>query len=95
MNRADDIDSDVMRAGAARAKLTLTDHELADRVGWFTQVRWVIGVGAKVAAGSVVLKDVPPHCTVAGVPARVIGRPHADKPALEMDQSLPNGEQEI
>ena len=50
----------------------------------------VIGAGAKVAAGSVVLKDVPPHSTVAGVPARVIGRPRADKPALEMDQSLPN-----
>ena len=27
---------------------------------------------------------------VAGVPAKVIGRPRAEKPALEMDQSLPN-----
>lgn len=31
-----------------------------------------IGEGAVVAAGSVVNKDVPPHCLVAGVPARVI-----------------------
>ena len=29
-----------------------------------------IGVGAKIAACSVVLKDVPPHTTVAGIPAR-------------------------
>ncbi len=47
-----------------------------------------VGEGAKVAAGSVVLEDVPPHCTVAGVPARVVGRPHVERPALEMDQSL-------
>ena len=31
-----------------------------------------IGEGAVVAAGSVVNKDVPPHCLVAGVPAKVI-----------------------
>lgn len=31
-----------------------------------------IGEGAVVAAGSVVNKDVPPHCLVAGVPARVV-----------------------
>lgn len=50
-----------------------------------------IGEGAKVAAGSVVLKDVPPHSTVAGVPAKVV-RYHADdQPALEMDQDISNG----
>lgn len=31
-----------------------------------------IGDGAVVAAASVVTKDVPPHCLVAGTPARVI-----------------------
>jgi len=31
-----------------------------------------IGRGAKVGAGSVVLTNVPPHTTVAGIPARVI-----------------------
>ena len=34
-----------------------------------------IGVGAKVGAGSVVLQNVPAHCTVAGVPAVIVGRP--------------------
>jgi serine O-acetyltransferase len=48
-----------------------------------------LGEGSKVAAGSVVLHDVPPHCTVAGVPAVVVGRPASDQPALEMDAGLP------
>ena len=48
----------------------------------------VIGEGSKVAAGSVVLTDVPPHTTVAGVPAVVIGRPTTEQPSLEMDQGI-------
>jgi serine O-acetyltransferase len=48
-----------------------------------------VGRGAKVGAGSVVLEDVPPHCTVAGVPAEVVGTPNVDEPALEMDHRLP------
>jgi serine O-acetyltransferase len=47
-----------------------------------------IGDGAKVSAGSVVLANVPPHTTVAGVPARVVGKPCSDSPALDMNHSL-------
>ena len=47
-----------------------------------------IGEGAKVGAGSVVLNDVSPHSTVAGVPAVVVGVSREDAPALEMDQRL-------
>lgn len=49
-----------------------------------------IGEGSKVAAGSVVLNEVPPHATVAGVPAKIVGRPKTAEPALQMDQNLDN-----
>jgi serine O-acetyltransferase len=49
-----------------------------------------IGEGAKIGAGSVVLDPVPPHCTVAGVPARIISRGSRTLPALEMDQQYPH-----
>jgi len=47
-----------------------------------------IGKGAKVGAGSVVLKDVPPHTSVAGVPAQVIGKASEVSPALGMCHKL-------
>ena len=44
-----------------------------------------VGVNAKVGAGSVVLNDVPPNVTVAGIPAKVVGDPHDQIPAHDMD----------
>ncbi len=47
-----------------------------------------VGEGAKVGAGSVVLEEVPPHTTVAGVPAKIVGHPASAQPALEMDHDF-------
>lgn len=47
-----------------------------------------IGECAKVGANSVVLVDVPPHATVAGVPAKVVGRAKDDLPSRGMDHHL-------
>lgn len=48
-----------------------------------------IGDKAKIAAGSVVLKNVESLCTVAGVPAKPVGGPCAEA-AKNMDQSIPD-----
>jgi serine O-acetyltransferase len=47
-----------------------------------------IGHCARIAAGSVVLRDVPHNTTVAGVPAKVIGDAGCLEPARRMDQML-------
>tara|TARA_Y100001934_G_C12387241_1_gene797617 strand:+ start:36182 stop:37012 length:831 start_codon:yes stop_codon:yes gene_type:complete len=48
-----------------------------------------IGECAKIAAGSVVLEDVPPCTTVAGVPAKIVSQNlKTDEPALAMDHSI-------
>lgn len=47
-----------------------------------------IGEGAKVCAGSVVLKPVAPHTSVAGVPAIEVGQPQSEQPALDMNQNF-------
>lgn len=48
-----------------------------------------IGSMSKVAAGSVVLTNVPSHCTVAGVPAKIVRRNfNSALPAFDMDQSV-------
>ncbi|GJE26049.1 serine O-acetyltransferase [Methylobacterium organophilum] len=45
-----------------------------------------VGECARVAAGSVVLRDVPAHTTVVGVPARVVGAAGCAEPSRSMDQ---------
>ena len=47
-----------------------------------------IGENAKIGAGSVVLKPVAAHTTVAGVPAVVVGQPHSMSPALDMNHQI-------
>ncbi len=47
-----------------------------------------VGHCSRIAAGSVVLKDVPACKTVAGVPARIVGEAGCDHPSMEMDQLL-------
>ncbi len=47
-----------------------------------------VGDYAKVASGSVVLKNVPAGCTVAGVPARLVNCPTEATPARTMDHTL-------
>ena len=47
-----------------------------------------VGMHARVAAGSVVLKAVPAHATVAGVPAKVVRIVETDEPSRSMDQTL-------
>jgi serine O-acetyltransferase len=45
-----------------------------------------IGDGSKIAAGSVVLSEVPPHSTVAGIPAKVVGKPKTAEPGRQMEE---------
>jgi serine O-acetyltransferase len=47
-----------------------------------------VGEYARVAAGSVVLKAVPPHATVAGVPAKIVRIAASGEPSRDMDQVL-------
>ena len=47
-----------------------------------------IGHCSRVAAGSVVLKAVPPDTTVAGVPAKIVGKAGCAEPARSMDQMI-------
>lgn len=50
-----------------------------------------IGHCTRIAAGSVVLSDVPPCKTVAGVPARIVGEAGCAEPALSMDHRISEG----
>jgi serine O-acetyltransferase len=47
-----------------------------------------VGRCSRIAAGSVVLQDVPANSTVAGVPARIVGEAGCSQPSIMMDQLL-------
>lgn len=47
-----------------------------------------VGHCSRIAAGSVVLNEVPPCKTVAGVPAKIVGEAGCSQPAQSMDQLL-------
>ena len=54
-----------------------------------------IGHCSRVAAGSVVLHDVPPNRTVAGVPAKVVGYAGCEEPSRVMDHQLKSDESPV
>jgi len=49
-----------------------------------------VGNCSRIAAGTVVLEDVPPCKTVAGVPARIVGTAGCSEPSKSMDQLIAN-----
>ena len=52
-----------------------------------------VGHCSRIASGSVVLKEVPPCKTVAGVPAKIVGDAGCDQPSLTMDHLIARAEQ--
>lgn len=47
---------------------------------------FIIGENSKIGAGSVVLEEVPPNCTVVGVPGRIVKMDDKKVPRSDMDQ---------
>ncbi|MGN0482828.1 MAG: serine O-acetyltransferase EpsC [Lachnospiraceae bacterium] len=64
---------------------TLKDNVMvsagAKIIGSFT-----IGENSKIGAGSVVIEEVPPNCTVVGVPGRIVKQNNEKVPRSDMDQ---------
>lgn len=52
-----------------------------------------VGECSRIAAGSVVLADVPPKSTMAGVPAKKVGNAGCTNPSVSMNQILSTSKQ--
>ena len=63
---------------------TLEDNVMvsagAKIIGSFT-----VGANSKIGAGSVVIEEVPPNCTVVGIPGRVVRQKNMKVPRTSMD----------
>lgn len=73
---------------------TLEDNVMvsagAKVIGSFT-----VGRNSKIGAGSVVIEEVPPNCTVVGVPGHIVKQNNVKVPTSDMDQiHLPDPVQE-
>ena len=64
---------------------TLEDNVMvsagAKVIGSFT-----VGKNSKIGAGSVVIEEVPPNCTVVGVPGHIVKQNNVKVPTSDMDQ---------
>ncbi len=47
---------------------------------------FTVGENSKIGAGSVVVNEVPPNCTVVGIPGRVVKRDNIKIPRTDLDQ---------
>ena len=73
---------------------TLEDNVMvsagAKVIGSFT-----VGKNSKIGAGSVVIEEVPPNCTVVGVPGHIVKQNNVKVPTSDMDRiHLPDPVQE-
>ena len=51
---------------------------------------FTIGDNCKIGAGSVVLEEVPPNCTVVGIPGRIVKRNKQTVPQADLDHKMPD-----
>jgi len=73
---------------------TLQDHVTVG-VGAIVLGAITVGEGSKVGGGAVVVKDVPPHSTAVGVPARIVTTRDPQTGASRRIEQLPDPEGEM